>query len=324
MSKVFASRLFPVHQGPGLQRLPGLEPQPCHVLRHNGDSGKAMISPFVDEQHQPVSLAAAAGKISNSPCDAAATVSSLERKDTEHTGAVDAAITGVNECNGRYCRPRFPRLLTLTPVGLEKGTCVRIATGGEHRGNLGADWSPIWNKRHEVFLPRDHVSDKTLENSLLLPPAVFSSRNSPAPALVVPDGYNGVSLNGHAVLGEGTLRNENTHDPMVSPLSSDDCVPPGASMPGVMSGASRFSSPDTLEPALVPDGYKGASLTGHAALGEGTLLNESTRSPSVSLLSRDDCVPLAASVPSTMSGTIRCSAIQGLLGHACARREAKM
>lgn len=48
----------------------------------------------------------------------------------------------------------------------------------------------------------------------------------------------GASLTGLAALGEVAVRTESTRDPMVSPLSSDDCVSPGTSTPGTMSGTS--------------------------------------------------------------------------------------
>lgn len=134
----------------------------------------------------------------------------------------------------------------------------------------------------------------------------FASLSSAEPSPVVPQGDKGASLIGHSVLGKGAVRNESTRGPMVCTPSSDYCVLPGASVPETMSDTIRGSSRGLPEPFLVvPDVVKCTSLTGHAALGESFMGNESIRNPGASPPSGDDCVPRGAIMPGTMLGTIR-------------------
>lgn len=290
MFKAFGACPITHHAVTCLGRLPGLKPQPCHVPRYSGDSGKAVVSPFVDEKRQPpVTLTTAATKFID-------------------TGAVEADTTEVKNDSRRCGRVHFPELLNLPPVYLEKGTCVRTATRGDPWGSQDADRSPIWNHWREICLPGDHVTDSCVENSLFLQPSVFSSPDSPEPALVVLDDDKGASLTGHVALGDSAERKKSTRKPRVSSLSSDESCPPEPSTSGTMSGTSSFTSPDSPEPALVvPDGDNCASLTGLAALGEGAVGTESKRDPVVSLLSSDDCLSFGTSMPGTMSGTSRFS-----------------
>lgn len=242
MSKVFGARLFSPRMGPSPESLLRRKTQPYHVPWSSIDSVRTAASAFVDEEHHPITLPAAAKNIRDNSGYAVATGSSLKWKAMEHTGAVDAAPTDVEKAGGkglRYCRTHFPRLLTVPPVDLEKRTCICTATGGDYWRNKAADRYSIWNYWREPILSRDPISDRCLENSLLLPPSVFSFPQSSKLALVVPDVDKGPSLTGHAALGEGAVRNESARGLTGSPLSSDDCGAPGASMEGTMSGTSR-------------------------------------------------------------------------------------
>ncbi|XP_077511940.1 uncharacterized protein LOC144122718 [Amblyomma americanum] len=68
--------LLPPEDGAWLERIPALNTQPCIVPRYHRGSAKAVVWPFVAEQHQAVIVAATERKIRDSPHYAAAPGSS--------------------------------------------------------------------------------------------------------------------------------------------------------------------------------------------------------------------------------------------------------